>query len=75
MNDRLSKKFYESIWNKSKNPILKSFYHTKTYKEFSTSQMQVIIKLFKKKDRDKRLTKNWSSVSLLNTDQKFQQQN
>ena len=75
VNDGLSKTFYESVWNELKDPILKSFYQAKTYKEFSTSQRQVIIKLFEKKDRDKRLTRNWSSVSLLNTDKKLQQQN
>ena len=37
-NDGLSKEFYETFWNELKDPLLKSFYHTKTYEEFSTSQ-------------------------------------
>ena len=57
-NDGLSKEFYEAFWNELKDPLLKSFYHAKTYKEFSTSQMQAVIKLLEKKDRDKRLIKN-----------------
>ena len=69
-NDGLSKEFYEAFWNELKDPLLKSFYHAKTYKEFSTSQMQAVIKLLEKKDRDKRLIKNWKPISLLNTDLK-----
>ena len=33
--------------------------------------MQAVIKLLEKKDRDKRLIKNWRPVSLLNTDLKI----
>ena len=57
--------------NPLKDPVLKSFYHTKTYKEFSTSQRQAIIRLLGKKDRGKRLIKNWLPILLLNTDLKF----
>ena len=39
-NDGLSKELYEAFWNKLKDPLLKSFYYSKTYKEFSTSQRQ-----------------------------------
>ena len=70
-NDGLSKEFYEAFWNELKDPLLKSFYHAKTYKEFSTSQRQAVIKLLEKKDRDKRLIKNWRPISLLNTDLKI----
>ena len=69
-NDGLSKKFYEAFWNELKDPLLKSFYHAKTYKELSISQRQAVIKLLEKKDRDKRLIKNWRPISLLNTDLK-----
>ena len=70
-NDGLSKEFYEAFWNELKDPLLKSFYHAKTYKKFSTSQRQAVIKLLEKKDRDKRLIKNWRPISLLNTDLKI----
>ena len=52
-NDGLSKEFYEAFWNELKDPLLKSFYHAKTYKEFSTSQRQAVIKLLEKKDKVK----------------------
>ena len=38
---------------------------------FSASQRQAIIKLLEKKDRDKKLIKNWRPISLLNTDLKI----
>ena len=37
----------------------------------STSQRQAIIKLIEKKDKDKRLIKNWRPISLLNVDLKI----
>ena len=70
-NGGLNKEFYEAFSNELKDPLLKSFYHAKTYKEFSTSQRQAVIKLLEKKDRDKRLIKNWRPISLLNTDLKI----
>ena len=70
-NYGLSKEFYEAFWNELKDLLLKSFYHAKTDKEFSTSQRQTVIKLLEKKDRDKRLIKNSRPVSLLNTDLKI----
>ena len=57
-NNGLSKEFYEAFWNELKDPLLKSFYHVKTCKKFSTSQRQAVIKLLEKKDRDKRLLMN-----------------
>ena len=33
-NDGLSKEFYETFWNKLKDPLLKSLHHAKTYKVF-----------------------------------------
>ena len=64
-NDGFSKEFYEAVQNKLKYLLLKSFYHAKTYKEFSTQQRQAVIELFGKKDRDKKLIKNWRPISLL----------
>ena len=60
--------FYAAFWNELKEYLLKSFYRAKTYKEFSTSQRQAVIKVLEKKDRDQRLIKNWRPISLLNTD-------
>ena len=67
-NNKTPVVFYEAFWNELKDPLLKSFYHAKTYKEFSTSQRQAVIKVLEKKDRDQRLIKNWRPISLLNTD-------
>ena len=46
---------------------------TKPYQneELSTSQKQAVIKLIEKKDKDKKLIKNWSPISLLNGDTKI----
>ena len=70
-NDGLSKEFYEAFWNELKDLLLKSFYHAKTYKEFSTSKRQPVLILFEKKYRDKRLIKNWRPISSLNTELNF----
>ena len=34
--------------------------------EFSSSQKQAVITLIEKKDRDKRILKNWRPISLIN---------
>ena len=39
--------------------------------ELSTSQKQAAIRLIEKKDKDKKLNKNWISISLLNVDTKL----
>ena len=54
-NDGLSKEFYDAFWNELKDLLLKSFYHAKFYKEFSTSKRQAVIKLLEKKDRSKKI--------------------
>ena len=71
VNDGLRKELFEAFWNELKDSLLKLIYHAKTYNEFSTSKRQAVIKLLEKKDRDKRLIKNWRPISLLNTDLKI----
>ena len=46
---------------------------TKSYQigELSTSQKQAVIKLIEKKDKDKKLIKNWKPISLLNVNTKL----
>ena len=46
---------------------------TKSYQngELSTSQRQAVIKLIEKKDKGKKLIKNWRPISLLNVDIKL----
>ena len=67
-NGGLSLGFYEEFWNILRDPILNSFYHAKTYKEFCSSQRPAVIEFLDKKDRDKILINNWRPISLLNTD-------
>ena len=43
----------------------------KLRKELSFSQRQAVIKLDEKKDKDKRLIKNWRPIFLLNVDYKI----
>ena len=70
-NDGLSKEFYEVFWNDVKIPLLASINDAFIKEELSTSQIQVVIKLIEKKDRDKRFIKNWRPISLLNPDLKM----
>ena len=70
-NDGLSKEFYELFWNEIKKPFLASVREGFLNEELSISQQQAVIKLIEKRDRDKRLIKNWRPISLLNTDTKL----
>ena len=62
-NDGITTYFYELF----RDSIKKSFISG----ELSTSQKQAVIKLIEKKNRDKRLIKNWHPVSLFNIDTKL----
>ena len=70
-NDGLTKEFYEKFWNEIKHPFMNSIMKAREKKKLSTSQLQVVIKLIEKKEGDKRFTKNWCSISLLNVDYKI----
>ena len=70
-NDGLTKEFYVTFWNDIKATFISSLKQAKERKELSISQMQAIIKLIEKKDRDKRYIKNWRPIPLLNVDIKI----
>ena len=70
-NDGLTKEFYEVFWEDLKTPLISSFKSAFDKGELSNSQKQAVIKLIEKKDKDKRLTKNWRTISLLNVDLKI----
>ena len=53
------------------SPLLASIHQAFLNQELSASQKQAVIKMFEKKDKDKRFIKNWSPISLLNTDTKI----
>ena len=70
-NDGITKEFYEFFWDDIKNSLSNSIKKCFISGEQSTSQKQAVIKLIEKKDRDKRLIKNWRPISLLNIDTKL----
>ena len=57
--------------SKRKLNKLKNCQNLQNFRELSISQNQTVIKLTEKKDRDKRLIKNWRPIVLLNTDAKL----
>ena len=70
-NDAITKEFCEFFWDDIKNVLSDSIKKSFISGELSTSQKQAAIKLIEKKDRDKRLIKNWRPISLLNIDTKL----
>ena len=69
-NDGLTQEFYETFWKDLKKRLCASITKSFHRGELSHSQKQAVIKL-KKKDRDKKLIKNWRPISLLNIDAKL----
>ena len=70
-NDGITKEFYEFFWDDIKNSLSDSIKKYFILGELSTSQKQAVIKLIERKDRDKRLIKNWHPIYLLNIDTKL----
>ena len=66
-NDGLTKEFYETFWEDLKKLLCASITKAFHRGELSHSQKQALIK----KDRDKKLIKNWRPISLLNIDTKL----
>ena len=50
---------------------MNSLNQAKVSKKLVTSQMEAVIKLLEKKDKDKQLISNWRPTSLLNVDYKI----
>ena len=65
-NDGLTKEFYETFQNEIKNSFENSIMEAREKNKLSISQCQAVIKLIKKKERDKQFIKNWSPISLIN---------
>ena len=62
-NDSLTAEFYLAFW-----PLLgklNSLNYAFEYGELSNSQKQAIITLIEKKEKDKKLVKNWRAISLI----------
>ena len=68
MNDRLSKEYYETIWEDIKDVVINSLKEAKIKGSLSISQMQVVITFLEMKDWDKQFIKNWKPILLLNAD-------
>ena len=67
----MTKDIYKTFWDELKEIFVNSLREAKEIGHPSTSQRQAIIKLIKKKDRDKRFIKNWRLISLLKVDSKI----
>ena len=70
-NDGLTKEFYVCFFNEIFNYLLNALKESFNIGQLSTSQLQAVITLIEKKERDKRLIKNWRPISLMNVDAKI----
>ena len=70
-NDGLTRACYEGFWDEIKEFLIASVKEAKIRGDLSISQRQAIIKLTEKRDREKRYTKSWQPISLLNADTKI----
>ena len=66
--DSLRKELCEDFWDHNKVCLFLSFKMVFRRRELSTFQIQAVIKLINKNDRDKRFTKNLRLISLPNVD-------
>ena len=64
-NDGITKEFLEYFWGKLGTFLVSTLNHSFEKGELAASQKQAIITLIKKKDKDKRLIKNWRPISLI----------
>ena len=65
--------FFKSVSSKQilKDVFINSLKEAKIKGSLSISQRQAVIRLLKKKDRDKQFIKNWRPISLRNVDTKI----
>ena len=70
-NDGLTAEFCLAFWPLLGKLIVDSLNYAFEYGELSNSQKQAVITLIEKKEKDKRLVKNWRPISLVNVDAKL----
>ena len=70
-NDGLTKEFYMCFFNEISDSLVAALNRSFEVSQLSTSQHQAVIVLIEKKDKDKRLMKNWRPISLINVDSKI----
>ena len=58
-NDRLTKEFYETLWDEIKTPLMESINRDFYTKILIISEKQPVMKLIEKKGHNKRYIKNW----------------
>ena len=64
-NDGLTAEFYLAFWPLLGKLTFDSLNYAFEYGELSNSQKQAIITLIEKKEKDKKLVKNWRPISLI----------
>ena len=70
-NDGLTVEFYKFFWPEIGWFLVDSLNYAYFHGELSTTQKQAVITLIEKKDKDRRLIKNWRPISLVNVDVKI----
>jgi len=70
-NDGLTVEFYRTFWPRIGKLLVECLNYCHENGELSTSQKQAVITLIEKKDKDRRLIKNWRPISLINVDVKI----
>ena len=70
-NDGLPSEFYKRLWPLLGKQLVECLNYAFENGHLSNSQMQAVITLLQKKDRDKRFVKNWRPISLINVDAKI----
>lgn len=67
-NDGLTVEFYKFLWPEIGSLLVDSLNYAYFHGELSTTQKQAVITLIDRKDKDRRLIKNWRSISFVNVD-------
>ena len=70
-NDGLMKEFYVCFFEEINQFLIEALNKSFNIGQVSTSQRQAVIILIEKKDKDKRMIKNWRPISLINLDAKI----
>ena len=70
-NDGLTKEFYVCFFEEINQFLIEALNESFNTGQLSTSQRQAVIILIEKKDKDKRMIKNWRPISLINIDAKI----
>ena len=70
-NDGITKEFYVAFYQFIDKYFIDSVNYSFRVGELSPSQKQAVITLLEKKDKDKKLSKNWRPISMLDMDAKI----